>query len=63
MEFLIYILNNNELVYIKDEGCICLGKLFFYMLDMIKGMNWGVNVYMRFSGIEIVVIVVDKDDF
>lgn len=30
---------------------------------MLKGMNWGVNVSMMFSGMEIVVMVVDKDDF
>lgn len=51
------------MVYIIDEGCICLGNLIFDMFDMIKGMNWGVSVYMIFSGIEIIVIVVDKDNF
>lgn len=62
MEFLIYTLNNNEPAYTKDEGCICLGKLPLYMPDTTKGMNRGANVHMRFSGTEIVVTAVDKDD-
>lgn len=36
-----------------------LGKLFIDMLDILEGINWGVNVYMVFSVIEIFVIVVD----
>lgn len=56
---LIYILNNKELIYIIDEGCVCLGKFIINMLDMLKGINWGVNVSMMFSGMEIVVMVVD----
>lgn len=46
-----------------EEGCICFGMFIIDMLDIIKGIYWGVNVYMMFSGIEIVVIVVDWDDF
>lgn len=63
MGFNVYILNNKELMYIIDEGCIFLGKFIFDMFDILKGMNWGVNVYMIFSGIEIIVIVVDKNNF
>lgn len=37
-----------------------LGKFFIDMLDILEGINWGVNVYMVFSVIEIFVIVVIK---
>lgn len=57
--FEIYILNDKELIYMIDEGCICLGMFIIDMLDIFKGLDCGVIVYMMFSGIEIVVIVVD----
>lgn len=59
IDFEIYILNNIDLIYMIEKGCIYLGKFIFNLLDIMKGMDWGVYVYMMFSGIEIVVIVVD----
>lgn len=62
MSFFIYTSNNNEPTYTTDEGCICLGILTLDMPDTTKGMNRGANVHMTFSGTEIVVTAVDKDN-
>lgn len=61
--FFVYNLEKVNLIYMIDEGCMFVGNFIIEMLDILKGLNWGVCVYMIFSGIEVVVIVVDRDDF
>lgn len=60
--FSTYTSNNKEPTYTTDEGCICLGKLTLDMPDTTKGMNRCAKVNMTFSGTEIVVTAVDKDN-
>lgn len=60
--FSIYTSNNKEPTYTTDEGCIRLGNLTLDMPDSSKGMNRGASVHMMFSGTEIIVTAVDRDD-
>lgn len=60
--FSIYTSNNKEPTYTTDEGCTRLGNLILDMSDTSKGMNRGASVYMTFSGTEIIVTAVDKDN-
>lgn len=48
--------------YTTDEGCTHLGKLTIDMPDISKGMDRGANVHMVFSGTEIAVTAVDRDN-
>nr|XP_034302783.1 heat shock 70 kDa protein 12A-like [Crassostrea gigas] len=60
--FEIYTSNNKEPTYTTDEGCTYLGKVTIDMPDTSKGMDRGATVHMTFSGTEITVTAVDKDD-
>lgn len=60
--FSIYTSNNKELNYTTNKGCIRLSKLIHDMSDTSKGMNRGASVYMTFSGTEIIVTAVDKNN-
>ncbi|XP_078325396.1 heat shock 70 kDa protein 12A-like [Crassostrea virginica] len=62
MSFSIYISNEKEPKFTTDVGCTCLGKLTIDLPDTSKGMDRGVFVHMTFSGTEITVTAVDKDD-
>lgn len=60
--FNIYTSNDKEPTYTTEEGCTRLGYLTLDMPDTTKGMDRGASVHMTFSGTEIVVTAVDKDD-
>eukprot|EP00105_Crassostrea_gigas_P037535 XP_019921683.1 PREDICTED: heat shock 70 kDa protein 12A-like [Crassostrea gigas] len=62
IEFKIYTSNNKEPTYTTDVGCTYLGKLTIDMPDTSKGVDRGATVQMTFSGTEITVTAVDKDD-
>lgn len=62
MSFPIHTSNKEEPTYKTDEGCKHLGKLTIDMPDISKGMHRGVNVHMVFSGTEIAVTAVDRDN-
>uniref|UniRef100_A0A8W8L3S8 Heat shock 70 kDa protein 12A n=1 Tax=Magallana gigas TaxID=29159 RepID=A0A8W8L3S8_MAGGI len=62
IEFKIYNSNNREPTYTTDEGCTYLGRLTIEMLDTSKGKDRGAIVQMTFSGTEIAVTAVDKDN-
>lgn len=51
----VYILDKFDLRYIIDNGCEKLGCFVVYMLDIIKGFDWWVDVIMIMGSIEIVV--------
>ena len=51
-----------EPTYTTDVGCTRLGKLTVKMPDTSKGIDRGAFVHMTFSGTEITVTAVDKDD-
>lgn len=48
--------------YTTDEGCTFAGNLTIEMPDTSKGLNRGARVYMTFSGTEVAVTAVDRDD-
>ncbi|XP_052682429.1 heat shock 70 kDa protein 12A-like [Crassostrea angulata] len=58
----IYTSHDKEPTYTTDEGCTHLGKLMVDMPDTSKGMDRGVIVHMTFSGTEIAVTAVDRDN-
>ena len=60
--FHIYTSNEREPTYITDLGCTHLGTLTIDMPDTTKGIDRGVFVHMTFSGTEITVTAVDRDD-
>lgn len=62
IKFDIYTSNNKEPTYTTEEGCTLLGTLTIDKPDTTKGINRGANVHMTFSGTEIVVTAVDRDD-
>lgn len=62
MVFNIYTSNEREPTYTTDVGCTCLGTLTLDMPDTSKGKNRGAFVHMTFSGTEITVTALDKDD-
>ncbi|XP_052674336.1 heat shock 70 kDa protein 12A-like [Crassostrea angulata] len=60
--FHVFTSNKKEPTYTTDEGCTHLGKLTIDMPDISKGINRGANVHMVFSGTEIAVTAVDRDN-
>ena len=60
--FPIYTSNERKPTYTTDVGCTCLGKLTIELPDTSKGTDRGAFVHMTFSGTEITVTAVDKDD-
>ena len=62
INFDIYTSTEKEPTYTTDISCTRLGTLILHMPDTSKGMNRGAFVYMIFSGTEITVTAVDKDD-
>ncbi|XP_078325401.1 heat shock 70 kDa protein 12A-like [Crassostrea virginica] len=60
--FQIYTSNERNPTYTTDVGCTSLGKLTLDMPDTSKGTDRGALVHMTFSGTEITVTAVDKDD-
>lgn len=62
IKFDIHTPNNKEPTYTTEEGCTLLGTLTIDMPDTTKGIYRGANVHMTFSGTEIVVTAVDRDD-
>ncbi|XP_078325404.1 heat shock 70 kDa protein 12A-like isoform X1 [Crassostrea virginica] len=62
ISFGIYTSNDKEPTYTTDVGCTRLGTLTLDMPDISKGKNRGADVYMTFSGTEIIVTAVDQND-
>ncbi|XP_078325395.1 heat shock 70 kDa protein 12B-like [Crassostrea virginica] len=62
MTFQIYTSNQREPTYTTDAGCTRLGKFTIDLPDTTKGLDRGAFVHMTFSGTEITVTAVDKDD-
>lgn len=62
IDFRIFTSDNREPTFTTEEGCTYLGKLTIDMPDTSKGMDRGATVFMTFSGTEITVKAVDKDD-
>lgn len=62
LEFEIYTSNNKEPTYTTDEGCTYLGKVTIDMPDTSKGLDRKAIVHMTFSGTEIAVTAVDRDN-
>lgn len=62
IEFKIYTSNNKDPTYTTDEGCTYLGTLTIDMPDTSKGIDRGATVHMTFSGTEIAVTAVDRDN-
>lgn len=62
LELEIFTSNNREPTYTTDMGCTYLGKLTIDMPDTTKGTNRGVIAHMTFSGTEIAVTAVDRDN-
>lgn len=60
--FKIYTSNNKEPTYTTDEGCTYLGTLTIDMPDTSKGLDRGATLHMTFSGTEIAVTAVDRDN-
>ena len=60
--FGIYTSNEREPTYTTDVGCTHLGTLTLDMPDTSKGTDRGAFVHMTFSGTEITVTAVDRDD-
>lgn len=58
----IFTSNNREPTYTTDMGCTYLGKLTIDMPDTSMGTNRGVIAHMTFSGTEIAVTAVDRDN-
>lgn len=62
LEFRIYTSNKKEPTYTTDEGCAYLGTVTIDMPDTHKGLNRAAVVHMTFSGTEIAVTAVDRDN-
>lgn len=62
IEFNVYTSKNKEPTYTTDVGCTYLGTLTIDMPDTSKGLDRGAIVHMTFSGTEIAVTAVDKDN-
>nr|XP_022326103.1 heat shock 70 kDa protein 12A-like isoform X2 [Crassostrea virginica] len=62
IDFKIYTSNEREPTYTTDVGCTLLGTFTIDMPDTSKGTDRGAFVHMTFSGTEITVTAVDKDD-
>lgn len=62
IDFEILTSNNKEPTYTTDEGCTRLGTFKIDLPDTSKGLDRKVIVYMTFSGTEIAVTAVDKDN-
>ena len=62
MGFPIYTSNEREPMFTTDAGCTRLGTLTLHMPNISKGKDRGASVHMTFSGTEITVTAVDKDD-
>lgn len=62
LDFEIFTSNNRHPTYTTDMGCTYLGKLTIAMPDTSKGTNRGVIAHMTFSGTEIAVTAVDRDN-
>lgn len=60
--FEIYTSRSKDPMYTTDEGCEYLGEFSIDMPDKSKGMDRGAKVHMTFSGTEIHVKAVDKDN-
>lgn len=58
----IFTSNNREPTFTTDMGCTYLGKLTIDMPDTTKGTNRGVIAHMTFSGTEIAITAVDRDN-
>lgn len=62
IDFRIFTSNNREPTYTTDVGCTHLGTLTIGMPDISKGLDRGAIFHMTFSGTEIAVTAVDKDN-
>ncbi|XP_078325400.1 heat shock 70 kDa protein 12A-like isoform X2 [Crassostrea virginica] len=62
MEFNIYTSSERKPTYTTDVGCTRLGTFTIDMPDTSRGIDRGAFVHMTFSGNEITVTAVDKDD-
>ena len=62
MTFPIYTSNEREPTYTTDATCTRLGTITIDLPDTTKGMDRGAFVSMTFSGTEITVTAVDKDN-
>uniref|UniRef100_A0A8W8L4G0 Heat shock 70 kDa protein 12A n=1 Tax=Magallana gigas TaxID=29159 RepID=A0A8W8L4G0_MAGGI len=62
IKFKIYTSNNKEPTYTTDIGCTYLGTLTIDMPDTSKGLDRGATLHMTFSGTEIAVTAVDRDN-
>lgn len=62
IEFKIFTSKNKEPTYTTDDGCEYLGTLTIDMPDTSKGIDRGALVHMTFSGTEITVTAVDRDN-
>lgn len=62
IRFKIFTSNNKEPTYTTDEGCTYLGNVSIDMPDPSKGLKRGAIVHMKFSGTEITVTAVDRDN-
>lgn len=60
--FQIYVSQYKNPMFTTDEGCKYLGKFSIDIPDISKGMDRGAKVRMTFSGTEIRVTAVDKDN-
>lgn len=60
--FKIFTSHNKEPTYTTDIGCTHLGTLTIDMPDTSKGVDRGAIFHMTFSGTEIAVTAVDKDN-
>lgn len=62
IEFKIFTSHNKDPTYTTEEGCLQLGTLCIDMPDTSKGVDRGAIVHMTFSGTEITVTAVDRDN-
>uniref|UniRef100_A0A8W8L9M7 Uncharacterized protein n=1 Tax=Magallana gigas TaxID=29159 RepID=A0A8W8L9M7_MAGGI len=62
IDFRIFTSNNREPTYTTNVGCTHLGTLTISMPDTSKGLDRGAIFHMTFSGTEIAVTAVDKDN-
>lgn len=62
LEFKIYTSNKKEPTYTTDEGCTYLGTVTIDMSDTSKGLDRAAIVHMTFSGTEIAITAVDRDN-
>lgn len=62
IKFNVYTSNNKEPTYTTDAGVTQLGTLTIDMPDTSKGLDRGAVAHMTFSGTEIAVTAVDRDN-